>query len=221
MNHRIARNLEPVPLAFCGQQLEFHPLKAMWWKDTSCLIVSDVHVGKAGHFARHGMAVPHQAFQENCWNLSVLYDRYEPETVVYLGDLFHSTYNAEWDIFRDFKQNYPHVQSILVKGNHEILPDERYEELGLKVVDEWESGPFSFSHEPKQSEGALYNWCGHIHPAVRLRGRSAQSMRLSCFWMGKWQAVLPAFGSMTGTHRVTPKKGDQVYVVAEDRVMKV
>lgn len=221
MNHKIARNLRPVPVAFRGQQLELHPLKGLWWQEASCLVVSDVHVGKAGHFARHGMSVPHQAFQQNCWNLSVLYDRYQPQMVLYLGDLFHSTHNAEWDIFFDFTQNYPNVQAMLVKGNHEILPDERYEELGLEVVDRWNHGPFSFSHEPQKSETGFYNWCGHIHPAVRMRGRSSQSMKLSCFWLGPWQAVMPAFGSMTGTHKITPKKGDEVYVIAEEQVVRV
>jgi uncharacterized protein len=46
-------------------------------------------------------------------------------------------------------------------------------------------------------------------------------MRLPCFWFGKYVAVLPAFGSFTGTYTVLPKQGDRVFVVADTAVIEV
>lgn len=203
-----------------GVELEMHPLKAIWWPERRTLIVSDVHVGKAGHFAANGLPIPLLAFKENCWNLAVLYDQYCPERVLFLGDLFHSRRNAEWDFFHDFNQNYPALKNVLIRGNHDSLADHLYTDLGLTLVDELEEGPFRMVHEPEEGKSERYRLCGHIHPAVRLRG-GTDSMRLPCFWFGKFEGVMPAFGSLTGMHRVKPKKGDEVYVTTGQKVVSV
>lgn len=204
-----------------GERLELDPLCAVWWPSERTLIISDVHVGKAGHYAVNGIPVPMRAFQENCWNLAILYDRYAPETVVFLGDLYHSKRNREWDVFADFQANYPDVRAVLVKGNHEFMDDAQYTSQGLEVVTTWDRGPFRLVHEPVDGPQAKYILCGHIHPAVTLRGAGSEHMRLPCYWFGKYQAVLPAFGSMTGTHRVRPVKGDQVFVSTGKKVVGV
>ena len=49
---------------------------------------------------------------------------------------------------------------------------------------------------------------------------AGNSMRLPCFWFGEKYGVLPAFGDFTGTHRIKPKKGDQVYVCAGKVIRK-
>jgi metallophosphoesterase superfamily enzyme len=67
----------------------------------------------------------------------------------------------------------------------------------------------------------LYNFAGHIHPGVSLRGKGRQALTLPCFYFGTNQAYLPAFGKFTGLARITPCKDDRVYVVAEDKVMPV
>lgn len=221
MSHTpLSKAYTTAPFILKGEELELHPLKALWWPARRTLIVSDVHVGKAGHFAAHGMPVPLMAFKENCWNLSLLYDTYCPERVLFLGDLFHSRRNAEWDIFYDFSQNYPQLDAVLIRGNHDSLADDVYTDLGLTLVDSLEEGPFRLVHEPEEGESERYRLCGHIHPAVRLKGGN-DSMRLPCYWFGKFEGVMPAFGSLTGTHRVKPKKGDSVFVSTGKEVVRV
>jgi metallophosphoesterase superfamily enzyme len=66
-----------------------------------------------------------------------------------------------------------------------------------------------------------YALAGHIHPAVRLTERGGQSLRLPCFWFGARVGVLPAFGAFTGSARVRPRAGDQVFVVADGEVIGV
>jgi hypothetical protein len=83
-----------------------------------------------------------------------------------------------------------------------------------------EGGPFILNHEPGASRGG-YALAGHIHPAVRLSASGESSLRLPCFWFGARYGVLPAFGAFTGSAEVLPRKGDQVFVIAEHEVMKV
>ena len=143
------------------------------------------------------------------------------EKVLILGDLFHSHHNSEWDLFKDFLQKFPKVAFELVKGNHDILEQETYDLDNFRMLgDLLEWGPFAFSHEPIEREG-LYNLCGHIHPGVRIVGRGKQSMRLPCFYFTENQAIMPAFGTFTGLHCLEIKKGDDVFVLADNTIIKL
>lgn len=207
---------------FKGEQLLLCPGRALWWEAKKMLLVSDVHLGKAAHFRKNGIALPQQTNTDNLYRLADLLIDFKPETLLLLGDLFHSEINAEWDVFEDFLQNFPLVATVLVKGNHDILPDEVFTSAGLKVVEEWDEGPFRFVHEPLvDPDGDRYYIAGHIHPAVVLQGAARQRLRLPCFWWGPNQAVMPAFGYFTGSHRVKPRKGDHVQVIAENSVLEV
>jgi hypothetical protein len=52
-------------------------------------------------------------------------------------------------------------------------------------------------------------------------GKGRQAITLPCFYFGKQQGLLPAFGAFTGIARIRPKKNDRVYVIAENKVMAV
>ena len=88
----------------------------------------------------------------------------------------------------------------------------------------YEQGPFILTHHPLKEEEVpegLYNLCGHIHPAVYLRGRGKQGMKLPCFHFTTKQGVLPAFGEFTGTAIMRTKKKDQVFVVSGEKVIEM
>jgi metallophosphoesterase superfamily enzyme len=81
---------------------------------------------------------------------------------------------------------------------------------------------FIFTHHPLESiaEGQ-YNIAGHIHPGIHLRGKGRQELTLPCFYFGGRQGLLPAFGAFTGLARIYPKKGEQVFAIAEDSVIEM
>ena len=72
-------------------------------------------------------------------------------------------------------------------------------------------------HRPRPQPGG-YVLAGHLHPCVTIGGRANDRLRLPCFHFGSTVGVLPAFGSFTGMHPITREDGDQVFVVADDRV---
>jgi DNA ligase-associated metallophosphoesterase len=201
---------------------ELHPLRALWWQKQSMLICADVHIGKGAHFRNSGIPIPKRVNDSNLWNLVVLIEHYQPDSIVFLGDLFHSRINEEWESLNDCLAQFPNLQKMLVKGNHEIEAQHEYERLGFEVFENLQVDDIRLEHEPpvKDVEN-LYTLCGHLHPAVRMQGAAQQSLRLPCFWIGEKIGVLPAFGEFTGSHNIQPKKGDQLFVIAENSVVRV
>jgi len=205
------------------QTLHLHPDKAIFWEDRSTLLLADLHLGKGEHFSRHGIAVPSGVQVDNFSRLQDLLDEFEPKRVLFLGDLFHSTLNDTMETFAIFLSTFPDVSFELVMGNHDILPQALYDNSLLVIhYPPFRDSPFMFTHYPlDKPDGELYNFYGHIHPGVLLRGAGRQSLRLPCFHFGPEQAVLPAFGAFTGLAIVRPEAGDLVFVIAEGEVLEV
>lgn len=206
-----------------GERLILHPYKAIYWESRSILLIADLHLGKARHFRASGIPVPQGAGDSNWDRLISLFLEFKPDRVIFLGDLFHSAYNTSWDEFCQLLNQFHTIQFELVVGNHDILQASHYAKARMTLhPNTLYEAPFLFSHEPlEEPKSDKYNLAGHIHPSVRLKGNGRQYLRLPCFYFGTSQGILPAFGAFTGTATIQPKKGDQVYVIAEDVVMEV
>lgn len=202
------------------ESLYLLPEKALLWPSKQFLVISDLHIGKANHFRKAGIAVPKAVNHTNLRALTRLVLRTQPERVLFLGDLFHSDPNREWQAFVQWMKQFPDIRFELVIGNHDILPATFYEEAGVHCYPEGlQIGPFWLTHEPQVDPTKGYNLAGHIHPGVRLSGKGRQSLRLPCFWFGEQQSLLPAFGAFTGLHRIEPKAEERVFVIANEKVI--
>lgn len=202
-----------------NQNFTLHPAGSIFWQEKSILLISDVHLGKVSHFRKYGSAVPQNAIQANfeLLNESVLF--FNPKSIYFLGDLFHSYLNNEWHFFEQWVVKIK-TEIILITGNHDIIPPTKYEELGIRLVEELLLEGFLLTHHPEERENC-YNFSGHIHPAIKIRGNGRQSLRLPCFFKTQNQLILPAFGEFTGTHTLKPKKTDVVYAIADFTVIKI
>ena len=89
-------------IELAGEKLELYPERCLWWEKERTLIVSDIHLGKAAHFRKHGIAIPGDVNADNLKRLEALILRHQPDRLLVLGDLFHSSLNAEWHDFRDW-----------------------------------------------------------------------------------------------------------------------
>lgn len=202
-----------------NQNFVLHPLGVVFWKEESTLVISDVHLGKVSHFRKFGAAVPQKAVERNFAMMTKAIDYFRPNLVCFLGDLFHSSVNKEWHLFENWVSNVT-SSLILVEGNHDIISPTKYEKLGIQVVSEIQSKGFLFTHHPEEREG-FFNFSGHIHPAIRLRGAGRQTLRLPCFFKSENQMIVPAFGEFTGSHILRPTKRDEVYAIAQETVFQV
>ncbi len=202
------------------QRLLLLPEKAIFWPQQSTLIVADLHLGKAGHFRKHGLAVPAHVHATDLQCLAGLIARTKVRNVIFLGDLFHSEANSEWHSFSEWLDSFKEVKFILVEGNHDILPIQAYLSVGFQLFQELRIGPFSFTHEKSENTGA-YNFSGHIHPGIKLYGQAKQGIRLPCFYFARNYAYLPAFGAFTGIHPIRKRKEDKVFAIADGRLISL
>ncbi|HEU4497449.1 MAG TPA: metallophosphoesterase, partial [Flavobacterium sp.] len=137
----------------------------------------------------------------------------------FLGDLFHSSKNSEWNLFVEWAECCV-AEIILVAGNHDVIAKENYDAIGVKIFGSLEIDGFFLTHHPAEKE-PLFNFSGHIHPGIELRGFGGQSLRLPCFFQRKSQLILPAFGEFTGKYIMVPEEGDLVYALAGEEVFLV
>jgi len=169
-----------------GEEWTLLPEKAIYWAKEKILIVSDLHLGKISHFRKAGLAVPFTAKDKNLEQLSYLFLNHEIEKVLFLGDLFHSENNAATELYKELFSSFSQLTFILIKGNHDMFDMTVYEQLNLEVYESLEIGPFFFTHIPENSD-THYNIAGHIHPAVRLKGKGRSSLsHFALFWCIYW-----------------------------------
>jgi uncharacterized protein len=206
----------------CGEVLELLPQKAIYWERERALLMADLHLGKINHFRKSGIPVPSKANDRNLELIVELIAATKPDRVIFLGDLFHSHYNPEWEVFGELVKHFQSISFELVLGNHDILSEGQYARKGITLHNELRMHPFIFTHHPlEKEEEELYNLAGHIHPGATLHGKARQSITLPCFYFGKHQGILPAFGMFTGLARIKPMKYDGVYIIVENNIVKV
>ena len=195
-----------------------HPHGAAFWKEQQMLLLADAHFGKTAHFRKHGIAVPNGVAETDYAKLKGLVVFFQPKTICFLGDLFHSYLNSEWILFEEWAQQTS-TEKILIKGNHDIIPEHKLEVAGIMVFDKIETNGFMLTHHP--TEAAYFNICGHVHPGIKLKGEGKQYLKLPCFFKSEKQLILPAFGDLTGTYTLIPTKKDTVFAVTPEEVILI
>lgn len=206
-----------------GETLELMPQKAIWWEARKSLLLADMHLGKVNHFRKAGIPVPLQASTRNWETLIEVVRQKVPDRIVCIGDLFHSHYNSDWEMVGQFTRSFPEVVFELVTGNHDILSDHQYARNNIVVHHSaLQLGPFMLNHFPDENPPpGSYVLSGHLHPGVLLQGRGKQRVVLPCFYFGEQQGYLPAFGMFTGLAKVSPKRNDRIFVIADDAVFSI
>lgn len=207
-----------------NQTWKLLPEKAIYWEERKTLIITDLHIGKSGHFRKAGIATPAGLNAKNLDRLGALIKRHQPSTLLILGDLFHSHANREWLEFEDWLQDFDDLEIQLVTGNHDLLHHSFYRSAKINVHETLQMESFLFIHdpgeleEPKPSEIVV---AGHIHPGIKISGKGRQSLRFPCFLFSDERILLPAFGEFTGLYNIKPEEGEQVYSVVEGRVVEL
>lgn len=213
-------NKDEIEFNFLNQTLLLSASKAIFWKETGSLLLSDVHLGKAGHFRKAGIPVPSGIHHSDLRRMDALIGRYSPQRLLLLGDLFHSDKNNEWDDFIHWRKNYPQLKISLILGNHDVISRNSYLDIDLEVMEKLSMGPFTFTHQPKE-ELCSYNLAGHVHPGIHLSGRSRQSIKLPCFYFGKKAGLLPAFGNFTGNIAIPSFQEDKIFAITPKAIMTI
>jgi DNA ligase-associated metallophosphoesterase len=189
------------------------------------LFIADLHLGKLTHFRKAGIGIPRQGELNNFLKLQRIIDEYGPNSVYFLGDLFHSKVNSIWDHFRLFLNQNERINFFLVLGNHDSYVKDQFDEtVNLCICQSYVLDKYILSHEPldeKLIPKDCINICGHIHPAVCLKGSGKQKLIISCFLFKPNQLIMPAFGEFTGNFVVDTKESYIVVGLENDEIFRI
>lgn len=190
--------------AFCGHELALGAApgvnRAIYWPAERALLVADLHLEKASHFARHGQFLPPYDSRETLERVGLALRQTGARRVFCLGDNFHDAQGparldaATRATLGDLVRGHDWVW---ITGNHDQprdgataapVPGTHLAELTV--------GDMILRHEAQPDETAP-ELSGHFHPCLRVvqRGRA---IRRPCAVATRTRLVLPAFGTLTG-----------------------
>ena len=211
----------PRPVDYAGETVWLLPERALWWPAGRVLFVADLHLGKAATYRALGQPVPAGTTRENLTRLNTLLLHYQPQQLIFLGDLLHAAQARTPSVLQglaDWRESFAALDCVLVRGNHDSRAGDPPASLGIRVVDEpFAVGSFAACHHPQRHK-ALGVIAGHLHPVLSLYGIGRDSLRLPCFCLEAGLLVLPAFGEFTGGWIVPQEAGRRLYPVGGQKV---
>lgn len=205
-----------------GEELILDKERAIFLPKEELLAISDLHLGKAAHFRKAGLAIPTTVSRSDINRLEVLLHKYNPKTLLINGDMFHSDHNSEIEEFAKWRKGFKEINFVLVKGNHDKQKQEIYANMNVDVYDPtYNTSNFCFIHDSLKCNSELYSIGGHIHPGVSVYNKAKQRLRFPCFYFGEAYAVLPAFSNFTGLQIVKPKEKELIFAITPTKVVRV
>jgi DNA ligase-associated metallophosphoesterase len=210
-----------VTALLAGERVVLLAERALYWPRMATLFVADVHFGKGAAFRAGGVALPRGATAADLARLSSLLDTTRATRLVVLGDFLHAAAGrvpALDAAFRNWRESHADLAIVLVRGNHDAHAGDPPAGWRVEVVaDPHPLAPFILCHEPTKPRTG-FALCGHVHPGVHLSGPAFDSARLPCFVLGARQALLPAFGRLTGLALVRANPGEIRVAIAGSRL---
>ena len=196
-------------IEFAGLELRLHASGALFIPQYQALLLADMHLEKASHFAMRGQALPPYDTRATLSLLEACIQEFKPERVMTLGDSFHDKH-AELRLHED---DAAHLQSLTkqahffwITGNHdEILP----QNLRGDIINHMALGPLELTHIPTPANGKA-QIAGHLHPIAKVQ-QKARIIRARCFAFSKDRLILPAFGVFTGGLNVRDRAFGQIF----------
>lgn len=215
-------NAKGLEISVRGERLVLLPDKALWWPAAGTLFVADTHFGKTAAFRTRGIPAPDDT-EIDLRRLDGLLAATGSVRIVVLGDFWHAREGRSADVFQlldAWRQRHGSLRIVITWGNHDRHAGDFPPAWRFDVADAWDEGPFQGRHQPGAAPDR-YVLSGHVHPALTLRDRHGGTLRAPCFVVGRQCAILPAFGSFTGTETWRPEPGDRMFAVGPEEVIEV
>lgn len=191
-----------IDIKICSEALTPDPLGALYWRAEETLIVSDLHLEKGSSFAARGVMLPPYDTRTTLARLAALMRRYQPQTLISLGDAFHDG-GAEARMNESDAEILENMMKacdwLWILGNHDPEPPRRFAADTAYVR---KIGPLVFRHEPRET-AFVGEIAGHLHPCARV-SNEGRLIRRRCFAVGgtdpdrQERLIMPAIGAYTG-----------------------
>ena len=214
---------EALEIDVAGESLHLLPDRALLWPRARTLVIADLHLGKAQHFRRAGIALPRGGTGHDLARLDRLLADTGATRLLVLGDLLHAdARDAPWrEAWQAWRARHAGLAVALVGGNHDRALRANpalAQTLGLQLHGALlREAPFVFVHDIDDAAPGAgdYRLGGHVHPVVRLPGLP----RLPAFVFGPEAGLLPAFTAFAGGQPVERRPDARLYACAPDAVV--
>lgn len=204
------------------ERVFFLPEKAMYFPEMLTLVIADWHLGKSTHFRKKGIFIPQTSVEKEFSNLRKIIAKYPTERIILLGDLFHSEWNEDWELFKEMLEELVDLEIILTRGNHDIIDFSKHGVGNIEVVDQYLlKNKFMFAHEPIIGVSDQYMMVtGHVHPGALIPMKGKQSYKFPCFLLEGKQLIIPAFGELTGLYILPKTPTNRQFLVVADTILE-
>lgn len=214
-------NHQELNIHFAGEELTLHHQRALYWRREKTLLLADLHLGKAAHFRKNGIALPTQVNLKDLERLENLLLHYHPQRVIIVGDLIHAGANKEVDEFSTFINRFSDIELILIKGNHDRFSTKKLKEMGIiSVHSDLQIETITLSHQNIENLSSP-SIVGHTHPGVRIKMPTKGYLKFPCFVVTDNQIILPAFSQFTGLDTDNIPTDATCYVVYDEGILKL
>ena len=209
------------------------PGRAAFIPQTSTVVCSDIHLGKAATFRHAGMPIPEGSAQHDLKRLAGIVQTCRARRLLITGDLFHARSGCTEHVLDEFSAFCKQIRQslntdvVLVLGNHERSLGKKFRpaEIGIsRCEEEIIEPPFRFVHDLKRPSDAQFDHftiAGHVHPKITIKGHSEDRLTCRCFVTTDRTLLLPAFGSFTGGHTIRPSNKTRIWLAETDGVMPI
>jgi DNA ligase-associated metallophosphoesterase len=194
--------------------------RAIFWKESKILILSDLHLGKTAHFRKNGIALPNQIIENDLDRLAKLLRHFETQKMMVVGDFIHAGKNSEFETFREWTTQFESLEISLIKGNHDRISHQNLTNIGVTSIhSNILDMEILFSHENVENTDS-YVISGHIHPGVSLKTGIRKYLKLPCYIYTDKQLILPAFSQFTGLDTKNHPKNATYYCFSEEGIFE-
>lgn len=169
------------------------------------LVIGDLHLGYEKALEDDGIYIPRMNTDSIRDSLNRIISKYEPETIVLLGDIKHDFKRAKFEGKEEVRSVLRLIMEaaevVVVKGNHDNYIQNIVADLGLMAVDYVDIGGYRLEHGHEDS-GVRPVIIGHEHPSVKIPGALSGGMKVQCFLYARKDGVIviPPFSFLsTGT----------------------
>lgn len=169
------------------------------------VVLGDLHLGYEKALEDEGMYIPRMNTDSIRDSLNRILSKYEPETVVLLGDIKHDFRRAKYEGREEVRGIIQLIvdaaKVVVVKGNHDNYIQNIVSDFGLMAVDHVDIGGYRLEHG-HQDSGKRPVIIGHEHPSVRITGAISGGLKVQCFLYARKDGVIviPPFSHLsTGT----------------------
>ncbi len=157
------------------------------------LVIGDLHLGYEKALEDEGVYIPRMNTDSIRDSLNRIIGKYEPETIVLLGDIKHDFRRAKYEGKEEVRSIIDLILGaadvVLVKGNHDNYLQNIISDYGLQAVDYIDIGGYRLEHGHVDS-GVRPVIIGHEHPSVRIAGALSGGMKVQCFLYARKDGVI-------------------------------